>query len=140
MSAFRLAPLLLCAPWPLTAASALAQEQEVETAEAGCIAWTLDITNNSDGWVVVREYLGEKLVLPDYLTYPSWPKGYRHWIGEVHPRGRKSWQLSGARPAVLIWPWVVASPDEQRWAGGPHAAGAAALRKLVTLKFTCASN
>ena len=109
-------------------------------AVATCTAWALDITNNSVRSLEIRDYLGEELVDPAMLTYPSWPKGYRHWIGDVPPRGRKSWQLSGARPAVLIWPWVVASPDEQRWAGGPNAAGAVVLRKLVTLKSTCTSN
>jgi hypothetical protein len=108
--------------------------------DAGCTEWTLDIKNNSSYGLWVQEYLGEELVRPE-LLFPYWTIlrpvwSYKaSWLGRVAGGGRKFVRLSGARPAVVIWGVVVASPDKQLWAFRE-----AALRQHVRLKFMCPSD
>ena len=143
MPARRVAPLLLCVLWGPSSASALAQEQEVEMAEATCTAWSLDIANHIGFPLDIYQYLGEKLIHPSVIRSHNltWRLAGDH-IQTIPPRDRKSSLLFGARPAVIVFSvksgeWVLrglASPQQQRANAG------SALSQKMTLKFTCASN
>jgi hypothetical protein len=165
MSVRRVAPLLLATLWLLTSGSAPVHSQEVETPDATCTAWMLDMTNHSGLEVQVYEYRGEVSA----VRIEQRLKG--HLIRVVPPRVRTSTPLFGARPAVMIYAFQeatnarfrvvvdstgtpryeqvapdrperlrllgVAWPHAQRESGGREVPS---LRRGLVLRFTCASN